>query len=67
MPHKAKPEHFTELDLVTTMAEAIRQYDVHRQTLTYAIDAGNLAAIRQGKIVLISRRSLENYIRTLRS
>lgn len=59
MPHKAKPEHFIELELVTTMAQAARDYYRCKMTISYAIDAGNLAAIRVGHDVLISKRSLK--------
>lgn len=61
MPHKAKPEHWTELNLVITLAEACRLYNIHRSVLTYAIDANNVAAVRCGKTVLISKRSLEDF------
>lgn len=62
MRPKANPEHFRELDLVLTLAEATRQYDVHRKTLSYAIDAGLIAATRCGRAVLISKSSLLAYL-----
>lgn len=62
MPHKVNRAHFSDLENVLTLAEACRRYKQHRQTLTYAIDANNLAAIRCGVIVLISKRSLEEYL-----
>lgn len=61
MRHKLNPEHFRELDMVITQAEAVRLYHIHRKTLTYAIDAGHIAATRCGRIVLISKRSLVDY------
>lgn len=67
MRYKANPEHFTELDHVITLAEAVRQYDIHRNTLNYAIDANLIAAVRCGRAVLISKRSLLAYIRVSRS
>lgn len=67
MPHKANPQHFQELNLVITQAEAVRLYKIYRQTLTYAIDAGNIAAVRCGRNVLVSRRSLEAYLKSSRS
>lgn len=60
MPNKAKAEHWQDLKNVTTLAQAAREYHISRQSLTYAIDAGNLAAMRVGRSVLISRRSLES-------
>lgn len=59
MPHKAKSEHWIDLKHVTTMAQALRDYKVSKTGLTYAIDAENIAAIRVGKAVLISIRSLD--------
>ena len=67
MKRRANPEHFKDLALVITQSEAVRQYNIHRQTLTYAIDAGLIAAVRCGRAVLISKRSLLNYIHTSRS
>lgn len=61
MPHRAKKEHYQELKYVMTMAEAQRVYFCHRSRLAYAIDAGNLAAVKCGKIWLISVRSLNHY------
>lgn len=66
MRRKANVDHFTELNLVITQAEAVRVYDIARQTLNYAIDVGIIAATRCGRSVLISKRSLEDYIRTSR-
>lgn len=66
MPHKANPEHLKDLENVLTLAEACRLYKQHRMTLTYAIDANNLVALRVGRTVLISKRSLEQYL-SLRS
>lgn len=65
MPHKANPDHFTELEYVTTLAQACRETGIPRQTISYAIDAGNLAAVRVGKVVLISVRSLRDYAQRL--
>lgn len=62
MRPKANPKHFQDLELVITLAEATRQYDVHRKTLTYAIDAGLIAATRCGRAVLISKTSLLAYL-----
>lgn len=59
MPHKAQSDHWTDLKNVTTLAQALRDYRVSKTGLTYAIDAGNIAAIRVGKAVLISIRSLD--------
>lgn len=62
MPHKANPEHLKDLENVLTLSEACRRYKQHRMTLTYAIDANNLVALRIGRTVLISKRSLEQYL-----
>lgn len=62
MRPKANPAHFQDLELVITLAEATRRYDVHRKTLTYAIDAGLIAATRCGRAVLISKNSLLAYL-----
>ena len=67
MPHKADPRHFTELQYVTTMAEASRETGIPVPTLSYAIDAGNLAAVRKGRNVLVSVRSLKAYAQKLKS
>jgi len=60
MPHKARPEHWHDLANVLTLAQAAREYHISRQSLTYAIDAENIAAIRCGRTVLVSRRSLDH-------
>lgn len=61
MPHQVKPEHWIELNLVITLAEACRLYKLHRSVLTYAIDSNNVAAVRVGHTVIISKRSIESY------
>ena len=64
MPHKARNEHWKDLENVTTLAKAVEEYCVSKSGLTYAIDVQNIAAVRVGKAVLISRRSLDaNYPR----
>ena len=67
MKPRVKPEDFPELEQVLTLAQACREYGVYRQTLTYAIDAGLLAAVRSGRQVIISRRSLKQYLFTSQS
>lgn len=62
MKPRANPDHFTELRLVITLAQAVREYHVCRKTLSIAIDLDKIAAKREGRNVLISRRSLENYL-----
>lgn len=59
MPNKAKPEHFAVLEKVTTVNEAAQLASVHRTTILYNIDAGNLAAVKIGKVWLISLESLK--------
>lgn len=58
MPHKAKPDHYLDLKNVTTLADACRRWGRSKSTITYAIDTGNVAALRVGRSVLISTRSL---------
>jgi len=58
MPHEAKLEHFTYLKFVTTVAGACRMYDKPRRTIQYAIDTGNIAALKDGGVWLISIPSL---------
>lgn len=67
MPHKANRKHYTELKYVITLAEACRLTGIPRQTLSYAIDAGNLAGVRCGRTVIISVRSLSRYAKNLSS
>jgi len=61
MPNKAKQEHYKELARVVTLAEAARMVFKHPNTLRYAIDAGNLAAVRCGRVWLVSVSSLNAY------
>ncbi|MFC1959248.1 helix-turn-helix domain-containing protein [Chloroflexota bacterium] len=49
------------LNTVTTLANACRMYGKDRKTVAYAIDAGNLAARKEGGIWLISNASLMDY------
>ncbi|MEO0566071.1 MAG: hypothetical protein AAF125_28445 [Chloroflexota bacterium] len=58
MPNAAKPEHYTYLRHVTTVAGAARLYYVDRKTILYNIDAGNLAAFKEGGTWLVSIPSL---------
>jgi hypothetical protein len=61
MPNRANPEHFEECERVLTLAEAARVYFISANSLTYAIDAGNIAAVKQGRIWILSVRSLNQY------
>jgi hypothetical protein len=62
MPNKALPEHFEDLDRVVTLAEAARLVYRHPNIVRYAIDTGNVAAVKSGRIWLVSVRSLhENF------
>ena len=58
MPHNAKREHFDELDAVVTMATACRLVKKRYNTVIYAIDAGNVAAVKDGRIWKVHRQSL---------
>jgi hypothetical protein len=58
MPNKAKQNHYQCLAQVVTMSEAARMYYRDRQTVRYAIDAGNLAARQCGRNWLVSVPSL---------
>lgn len=65
--HRKKPKiklsqsDYAVFATVTTLAEASRMYQRHPNTITYAIDAGNIAAVRVGGIVLVSIPSLRAY------
>jgi hypothetical protein len=61
MPHKAKPQHYTCLKYVTTLAGAARLYKRDKKTVRYAIDAGNIAAVQDGRNWLVSIPSLIAY------
>lgn len=52
-------DKYPELGMVVTMAEAARLVHRDRNTLRYAIDAGNLAAVQCGRVWLVSVRSLK--------
>lgn len=58
---KAQKIHFDQLKNVTTLAGASRLTKVHRNQISYAIDAGHIAAIRDGRNVLIWIPSLLEY------
>lgn len=58
MPNAAKPAHYEPLEYVVTAASAARLYGVYRSTITYAIDAGNVAAVKCGGVWLVSVPSL---------
>lgn len=59
MPHKAKQDHYEELAQVVTLAEAARMSYRHPNSVKYAIDAGNVAATKCGRVWLVSVRSLK--------
>lgn len=58
MPFAASAHHYKDLERVVTLAEAARRWRIHRTTIDYAIDAGNVAGIRCGSIVLVSVASM---------
>jgi hypothetical protein len=58
MPHKAKANHYNCLNHVTTLAGAARMYYRDPKTVRYAIDTNNLAAVRDGRVWLVSIPSL---------
>jgi hypothetical protein len=58
---KAKREHFEQLRLVVTLAEAARIVHRDRCSVSYALDAGHIAHRRVGRIVLVSVPSLFSY------
>lgn len=58
MPNRAKPQDYAVLSEVTTVAEAARITYRHPNTIRYAIDAGNVAAVKVGRVWLVSIRSL---------
>jgi len=58
---KANPHHYSDLQHVTTLAQAARDYHISRQALAYLIDRQNIIGIRVGRTVLISVRSLNAY------
>lgn len=52
---------YPELTAVVTLAEAARRVYRCEQTLRFAIDRGHIAAVKCGRIWLVSVRSLENH------
>lgn len=61
MPHAANPKHYRELEHVITLAEACRLVGKRYNTVVYAIDAGNVAAIKCGRIWLVHTQSLVDW------
>lgn len=57
MPLNAKPQHYRELEQVVTLAEACRLVNKQYSTVIYAIDAGNVAALKCGRIWLVHAQS----------
>ncbi len=54
MPHHARREHFAPLKDVSTLASVAHRWKRDKKTVSYAIDAGNIAACRDGRIWLVS-------------
>jgi len=61
MPNKANPRHYTECERVVTLAEACRMVNKPYHTVVYAIDAGNVAALKCGRIWLVHTQSLTDW------
>jgi hypothetical protein len=61
MPHEAKLEHYKHLNYVTTASEAARMYNRDIKTVLYAIDTGNIAALKVGGTWLVSVASLMDF------
>jgi len=61
MPHKANPKHYHELEKVVTLAEACRLTRRTYNTITYAIDTGNIAAVQCGRNRLVHVDSLMDW------
>ena len=56
------PLHFYDpLALVATISEIAAHWQRHRNTIQYAIDAGNLAAVKSGRTWLVSLPSVAAY------
>jgi len=64
MPFNAKPEHYEPLENVVTLAEASRRWGKTRQSISYAIDLGNVAGIKCGRNTLVSVPSLIHWYGT---
>ncbi len=58
MPHGANLHHYQVLSRVVTLAEASRMVYRDPKSVKYAIDAGNVAALRCGRVWLVSVDSL---------
>ena len=58
MPFEAKQKHYYHVARVITLAEACRRWQKKRSVVSYAIDAGNIAAYQCGRIWLVSVDSL---------
>lgn len=54
MPHHARPSHYAPLTQVSTMAAVARRWKVDKKTVRYAIDSGNIAAVQEGRVWLVS-------------
>jgi hypothetical protein len=61
MKPKAKQEHFEILENVTTLEDAAKMVHRDPNTVSYAIDAGHIAHLRRGRIVLVCIPSLIEY------
>lgn len=54
MPNHARPEDFRQLEDVVTLAEAARRVGRTYTAVLYARDAGNIPAIRVGRVWITS-------------
>lgn len=61
MPNFARPDHYADLEAVTTASEAAKRWHVGYKTVIYAIDSGNVAAVKRGGVWLLSVRSCERW------
>lgn len=54
MPHHARPSHYDPLKQVSTLASVARRWKRDKKTVICAIDSGNIAAQKDGRIWLVS-------------
>lgn len=63
--HLHQPAHYHDLGDVLTVAEAASRYHYEARTVRYWCTFGKVAARNAGGVWLISRRSLETFLRSV--
>ena len=61
MPLSAQPDHFTVFEQITTVQDAAQRWGYHESTIRYAINTGNIAAVKIGRDWIVSIPSMRAY------